>query len=140
MPNRSSVAKELLIGELAGQAGVNVETIRYYQRIGLVTVPDRAVRGVRRYSQGDLDRVRFIKRAQALGFSLEEIGLLLGLSDGQHCAETRELAEAKLGMVEKKLDDLAAMRKALKKLVLECSRDSRGRGCPIIEALSDPED
>jgi MerR family transcriptional regulator, mercuric resistance operon regulatory protein len=140
MADRSSGAKGLLIGELAGQAGVNVETIRYYQRIGLLTVPERAVRGVRRYSGDDLNRVKFIKRAQALGFSLEEIELLLHLSDGRHCAETRELAEVKLGMVEKKLGDLAGMRKALKKLVLECSRDSRGRGCPIIEALSGPED
>ena len=88
------------------------------------------------YAADDLKRVRFITRAQALGFSLEEIALLLGLSDGEHGAETKALAEKKLAMVEEKLGDLAAIQKALRGLVNECSKGSRKSGCPIIDALA----
>ena len=80
--------------------------------------------------------MRFIKRAQALGFSLEEVALLLGLSDGEHGAETKALAEKKLAMVEEKLGDLAAIQKVLRGLVNECSKGSRKSGCPIIDALA----
>ena len=129
----------ITVGRLAQAAGVNVETVRYYQRIGLLSLPKRDYGSIRRYSGDDLKRVRFIKRAQALGFSLDEVALLLGLSDGKHCAETKVLAEKKLTMVEEKIADLAAIQKALKGLVTKCSKGSRGCGCPIIDALAGDE-
>lgn len=135
MSKRTITEKGITIGELAKAAVVNVETIRYYQRIRLLSVPKRDYSSIRRYSGDELKRVRFIKRAQALGFSLDEVALLLGLSDGKHCAETKVLAEKKLTMVEEKLADLAAIQKALKGLVTKCSKGSRGCGCPIIDAL-----
>lgn len=135
-----AVEKGIRISELAKEAGVHVETIRYYQGIGLLPRPRREHGRIRRYDSADLKRVRFIKRAQALGFSLEEIALLLGLSDGKHCAETKGLAEKKLAVVEQKKNDLAAIQKALKGLVAECSKGSRGSGCPIIDALAEDSD
>ena len=137
MLKRATVEKGIRISELARETGVHVETIRYYQAIGLLHRPHREHGRIRRYAADDLKRVRFIKRAQALGFSLEEIALLLGLSDGEHCAETKTLAEKKLAMVEKKIDDLAAIQKALQGLVTKCSKGSRGSGCPIIDALAE---
>jgi len=128
------------VGQLAEAAGVNVETIRYYQRIGLLPLPKRDYGSIRRYSTDDLKRVRFVKRAQALGFSLDEIALLLGLSDGKHCAETKALAEKKLALVETKISDLAAMRASLTGLVAQCSKGSRRSGCPIIDALVENRD
>lgn len=136
MQKRANVEKGIRISELAREASVHVETIRYYQGIGLLPRPRREHGHIRRYLADDLKRVRFIKRAQALGFSLEEIALLLGLSDGEHCAETQTLAEKKLSMVEEKINDLAAIQKALKGLVTECSKGSRKAGCPIIDALA----
>jgi len=125
------------VGKLAEMAGVNVETIRYYQRIGLLPLPKRDHGSIRRYSADDLKRISFVKRAQALGFSLDEVALLLGLSDGRHCAETKALAEKKLALVEGKISDLAAMRASLKGLIAKCTKGSRGCGCPIIDALAD---
>jgi len=130
----------LTIGRLARSAGVNVQTIRFYQRLGLIAEPPKPLGRVRHYPSDTVGRVRFVKRAQALGFSLDEIALLLGLSDGKHCAETKALAEKKLAMVEQKMNDLAAIQKALKGLVAECSKGSRGRGCPVIDALTEGPD
>ncbi len=127
----------ITIGQLAQSAGVNVETVRYYQRIGLLSLPKRNYGSIRRYSADDLKRVRFIKRSQALGFSLDEVALLLGLSDGKHCAETKALAERKLTMVEEKIADLTAIQRVIKGLVTRCLKGSRGCGCPIIDALVD---
>lgn len=137
MLNQSIAKKGIRISELASMAGVHVETIRYYQGIGLLPQPDREHGRIRRYGADDLKRVRFIKRAQALGFSLDEVALLLGLSVGEHCAETKALAEKKLAMVEGKIADLAAIQKALKGLVTECSKGSGSSGCPIIDALAE---
>ena len=136
MARKAVGTKGVTIGQLGQSAGVNVETIRYYQRIALLRAPARSYGSFRRYSAADLKRVRFIKRAQALGFSLEEVALLLGLSDGRHCNETRVLAEKKLEMVETKIADLASIRSALTDLVGQCGKGSRGRGCPIIDALA----
>ncbi len=130
----------ITIGRLAQAAEVNVETIRYYQRIGRLPLPSRDYGSIRRYVADDLKRVRFIKRAQALGFSLDEVALLLGLSDGKHCAETKALAAKKLPVVEEKMNDLAAIQKALQGLVTKCSKGSRGCGCPIIDALAEDSD
>ncbi len=124
------------IGALAKAAGVSVETVRYYQRIGLLPEPPRAYGTIRRYPLETLRRLRFIRRAQGLGFTLDEIGALLSLSDGEHCAETRELGEKKLALVQQKVDELVAIREALDDLVSQCAQGSRGKGCPLIDALA----
>ena len=126
---------ELTIGSLADEAGVNVETIRYYQRRGLMPEPDKPAQGYRRYDATTVKRVRFIKRAQALGFTLEEIGGLLKLDEAHACAETRELASHKLQTIETNLADLVAMRKALTALLCQCDAGAMKGNCPIIHAL-----
>jgi MerR family mercuric resistance operon transcriptional regulator len=124
------------IGALAEDTGVHVETIRYYQNLGLMPKPTRARGSVRRYGEDAAKRLRFIKRAQGLGFSLDEVKLLLDLAEGEHCEQTRTLAERKLELVEKKLDGLRGIQGALNKLVRACGTGKRGAGCPIIESLS----
>jgi MerR family mercuric resistance operon transcriptional regulator len=126
----------MTIGRLAQAAGVNVETIRYYQLIGLVPTPQRPYGSFRRYPKESLMRLRFIKRAQHLGFTLNEVAALLDLSDGTHCVETRELAERKLAVVERKLADLTAIRDVLGELVAACRHGSPATGCSIIESLT----
>jgi MerR family mercuric resistance operon transcriptional regulator len=128
--------QSMTIGRLAKAAGVNVETIRYYRRIGLLPTPQRDYGSFRRYPKDSLKRLRFIKRAQQLGFTLDEVAALLDLSDGAHCAETRELAERKLTMVERKLADLTAIRDVLGELIAACRRGSPTAGCSIIESLT----
>lgn len=124
------------IGRLAQSAGVHLETIRYYQRLGLMPTPHRNRGAIRRYGREATSRLRFIKRAQSLGFSLDEVKLLLDLSVGEHCAETRTFAQQKKRLVEQKIADLRGIQAALGKLVRACGTGSRGRGCPIIENLS----
>ena len=127
----------LTIGRLAESAQVNVETVRYYQRRGLMREPARPTGGVRRYSDDDVRRIRFIKRAQQLGFTLEEITNLLKLEDGRSCRETEQLAQQKLSLVEARLTDLQRLRKTLRDLIGRCE-SGRGRiRCPIIESLID---
>lgn len=126
----------LTIGPLARQAGVNVETIRYYQRRGLLDAPDKPLGGVRRYPAALVGRIRFIKRAQALGFTLEEIALLLRLDQARACAETRELAARKLALIDRKIADLASMREALEALAHQCDEGAGQTPCPIIQALA----
>src|SRR5436309_10461032 len=111
----------ITIGRLARAAAVNVETIRYYQRRGLVSEPRKPLGGHRRYESSAVERVLFIKRAQELGFTLDEVKALLRLEDGQNCAETRTLALHKLASIEKRLADLDRMRRLLKSLINECS-------------------
>jgi MerR family mercuric resistance operon transcriptional regulator len=125
------------IGRLADMTGVHLETIRYYQRLGLMPTPERAYGAVRRYGEDAANRLRFIKRAQMLGFSLDEVKLLLDLSVGEHCAETREFAEQKKQLVDKKIADLQAIQSALDKLIRACQTGKKGCGCPIIDSLSD---
>lgn len=124
------------IGTVAREAGVNVETIRYYQRIGLVREPARPPGSVRRYPPDTADRIRFIKRAQELGFSLEEVSGLLRLDDGRHCDDTRELAARKMTLVEARIRDLSAVRRTLRELIAECEAGNPRGACPIIESLS----
>ncbi len=126
----------LTIGRLADEAGVNVETIRYYQRRGLVPRPDRPGQGYRRYGDDAVKRVRFIKRAQALGFTLEEAGSLLALDDARACGRTRGLAAHKLELIEHKLADLKAIRKALTSLMHQCDGGAVRGACPILHALA----
>ncbi|GAB3245152.1 MerR family transcriptional regulator [Chitinimonas naiadis] len=127
---------ELTIGKLAEAAGVNIETIRYYQRRGLLDQPSKPPSGHRRYAPEQAKRVRFIKRAQVLGFTLDEVGLLLTLEAAHACGETRVLAERKLRLIEQKLADLMAMRQALGDLVRQCDAGSGGAECPIIDLLA----
>lgn len=130
------MTQQLTIGALAEAAGVNVETIRYYQRRGLLTEPSKPPGGHRQYTPEAAKRVRFIKRAQQLGFTLAEVDGLLLLEDGQHCRETRQLAEHKLVIIEARIADLTRMRRLLRELVAECERGKRPKSCPIIATLS----
>jgi MerR family mercuric resistance operon transcriptional regulator len=129
------MAQPLTIGRLAKLAEVNVESVRYYQRRGLLAEPAKPQGGYRRYPADAVKRIRFIKRAQVLGFTLEEIGGLLQLAQASACAKTRTVAERKLALTDRKVADLSAMRKALDGLVRQC-RSGESRGCPIIQALS----
>lgn len=127
--------EKLTIGTLAEQAGVNVETIRYYQRRGLIAEPEKPLGGIRSYRHADVARVRFIKAAQALGFTLEEIGLLLRLEDGTHCAEAGAIAEQKLAEVRTRLKSLRRMETVLKGLIEQCHTPRGKLSCPLIDAL-----
>jgi len=123
------------ISVLADAAGVNVETIRFYQRKSLISVPKRQVGNIRRYSADDLARVRFIKAAQRLGFTLDEVKELLKLEDGTHCEDARMFAEHKLKDVRNKLANLHHIESALAKLVDDCCAAKGTITCPIIAAL-----
>lgn len=127
--------ENLTIGAFAEAAGVNVETIRFYQRKGLLAEPDRPLGSIRRYSEGDASRVRFIKSAQRLGFSLDEIAELLRLDDGTHCGEASALAERKLVDVRDKLADLQRMESVLSDLVHACHARRGSISCPLIATL-----
>ena len=126
----------LTIGKVAARAGVHVETIRYYQRLGLVHEPERPLGGIRQYDAQAIFRLRFIKRAQELGFSLDEVRNLLTLEDGQSCRATLAMAKAKLITIQARVADLRRMEKLLKGLVVECESGKRPQSCPIIGALS----
>ncbi|TAD85999.1 MAG: MerR family transcriptional regulator [Sphingomonadales bacterium] len=123
------------IGDLARAGGVSVETIRFYQRRGLLAEPPRGA-GARRYSQDDLERLRSIRAAQTAGFTLEEIATLLGL-DHDDRAAARALAEARIAAIDEKIATLRTMRAALKDLAADCARGGDGP-CPILGAFSIP--
>jgi MerR family mercuric resistance operon transcriptional regulator len=127
----------LTIGAFAKAAGVNVETIRFYQRKGLLPEPDKPYGGIRRYGETAVARVRFVKSAQRLGFSLDEIAELLRLEDGTHCAEAGRLAEHKLKDVREKQADLARMEAALSELVRACHATEGNVSCPLIASLQE---
>ena len=123
------------IGTLATAAAVNVETIRFYQRKALMHEPQRAQGSVRHYGEADLRRVRFIKSAQQLGFSLDEVAQLLTLDDGAHCAAAHQQAQHKLQDVRAKLANLQRMEATLADLVERCTA-ARGKvKCPLIASL-----
>jgi len=134
-------ALELTIGKLAEQAQVNVQTIRYYERRGLLREPDRTASNYRVFGRETLRRVRFIKRAQDLGFTLNEIKELLELraSPRSCCEDVRTRSEAKIRDIDAKVRALGAMRKALAKLVRACSGKGPVTECPILESLEDGE-
>lgn len=129
------MVSELMIGRVAKLAGVNVETIRYYQRRGLLAEPHKPYMGYRRYPADIVKHIRFIKRAQGLGFTLKEIAELLRLEEARACAETRALASHKMRLIDQKVIGLAVMRKALASLVQQCDRKQPAKGCPIIQVL-----
>jgi len=125
----------MTIGRLAKAGGVNVETIRYYQRRGLLAEPERPAGSVRRYGPEAAGRLAFIRRAQEVGFTLEEVRALLELAETPNCRGARRLAANKLVLVETRIRDLDRMRRALRSLVRQC--DAGGaRSCPIIDSLA----
>lgn len=127
--------ENLTIGAFAKAAGVNVETIRFYQRKGLLPEPFKPYGTIRRYGEADVARVRFVKSAQRLGFSLDEIGELLRLEDGTHCDEASTLGERKLKDVRERLADLTSMEGALAELVRACHARKGNVSCPLIASL-----
>lgn len=127
------------ISGIAQAAGVNVETIRFYQRRGLMAEPVKPLGGIRRYDETEVARVLFIKAAQRIGFTLDEIAQLLQLDDGARCSEARAIAEHKLADVRQRLQDLQRIETALAQLVDRCAA-SRGKvSCPLIAALQSPQ-
>ena len=128
------------IGKLARDAGVNVETIRYYERLGLVRRPGKPVQGYRRYPSDTVARLRFIRRAQRLGFTLKEIGELLELEDGK-CAQARQIAEEKRTVIDTQIKDLTVMRTTLDTLIRACRRNRTNKGhCAVIDTLAERKD
>ncbi|MGZ5038551.1 MAG: MerR family transcriptional regulator [Usitatibacter sp.] len=134
----SEMQQGMTIGRLAKAAGVNVETIRYYQRRGLIGEPHKPLGGHRRYAPGVLEQIAFIRRAQQLGFSLAEVKSLMEHGDGRSLRETRAIAEKKYENLEIHIEQLNKMRKRLKALI-ERSRKSKGGDDPLIEALKKDE-
>ncbi len=131
--------RTLKTGEVANQAGVNVETLRYYERRGILKEPHRGQSGYREYPVEAVHVVRFIKRAQELGFSLNECEelLLLRDDDSRACADVRDAALTKVDDIDAKIRDLRRMKKALARLVESCTGEVSTRDCPILEALDD---
>jgi len=134
MRNSKQNHPELTIGRLAKVAGVNVETVRYYQRIGLVNLPEAPLRGYRKYTYQTAENIMFIKRAQRLGFSLQEIADLLKIGNG-HCSDIRLQAEKKRDNIDEQIQGLQALRNTLNELILECNTGNNERHCPIVETL-----
>ena len=125
------------IGALASAAGVGVETVRYYQRRGLLPEPARPPGEVRRYGAEDVKRLKFIRSAQAAGFTLAEIGELIALDASDDRARARELAQARVAAIDRKIAELRQARDALAGLAKECA-STRGGPCPILKAF-DPK-
>ena len=132
---------KLTIGQLAGGAGVGVETVRYYERRGLIPEPPRSPGGYRIYSPKEVARIRFIKRAQSLGFSLNEISDLLSLKVNPRstCAQVKSSAQAKIEDIDRRIAALQEMRQALARLAAQCRGNGPSSACPILEALDAEE-
>lgn len=123
------------IGSLAKVTDVNVETVRYYQRRGLVGEPPKPLGGIRRYNEVHAGRLRFIKQAQTLGFSLNEVADLLALEDGCHCREAERLGAEKLALVRERIAQLRRVEKALAGMVDQCRGNTGKVHCPLIASL-----
>ena len=134
--------RELTIAGLARAGGVGVETVRYYQRRGLLETPERTETGghggsIRHYREGDVRRLRFIRSAQAAGFTLEQIAELIALDATDDRARARQLATERVKALDAKIAELKAAREALSRLARECGAGSSGP-CPIITAFDQP--
>lgn len=126
----------LTIGKVAKQAAINIDTVRFYEREGLLPEAQRSPAGYRLYSAEDVTRLRFIRRAKLLGFSLEEIAELLSLNAGNGTrASVKRVAERRLADLDQKLRELTAIRTALGALVTQCTGKGSLKGCPIIEGV-----
>jgi len=126
----------LTIGKLAKQTDVTIETIRYYQRLGLLAEPEKPDSGYRDYPADAVTKIRFIKRAQQAGFTLKEIATLLAL-DGAHCADVRLLAEQKCQQIDEQITALMALRQILETLVDSCQQAASSEQCAILDAFRD---
>jgi MerR family mercuric resistance operon transcriptional regulator len=129
------VIESLTIGGLAKAADVHVETVRYYQRRGLLQEPARPLNGIRRYAAADVSRLRFIKHAQRSGFTLDEVQALLGLSGHPACKASRTLAAKKLVAIEEKLRTLTRLRRELRAWITACDANTADH-CPALEKLA----
>ena len=127
------------IGALASRAGVGIDTVRYYEREGLLAPRTRLASGYRRYSSLEVSRLRFIRKAQALGFSLKEVRELLSLSSHRDVARVRKKAEAKLADVGKRITELERIRSGLSALVTACPGHGKPEDCPILRALGEED-
>jgi Hg(II)-responsive transcriptional regulator len=136
MPENTST---LTIGRLARAANVGIETIRYYQRRELLPTPEAGESAFRTYPMVLVERIRFIKRAQELGFSLEEIALFLKLEDGSNRSLIRKVAADRLAGIRAKIEDLKRMETVLATLIHECEVTGRAKPCPIIAAMANNE-
>ncbi len=127
--------KSLTIGQLARLAKVNVETIRYYQRIGLLTEPTKPASGYRRYPENTIEKLQFIKRAKLMGFSLQEIAELIELGESA-CDHVRLRAEAKREQITAQIQELEDLRQTLDQLIEQCHSKEKDRPCPIVQKLN----
>lgn len=132
----------LSIGAVARKAGVGIDTIRYYERRGLLEKPDRRPSGYRLYDQTVVQRLRFVRQAKQLGFSLDEIGELLSLrlDPSRDCSEVKKTALARLADIEGKISGLQRMRRTLRKVSDACGGKGSTSDCPILEALDSPRE
>lgn len=131
----------LLISEVARRAGVVVDTVRFYEREGLISSPPRTRTKYRKYPASVVARIRFIRRAKDLGFTLEEIRELLALRDREHgCADVRERAEKKVAAIGERIAALQRMQAGLADLARSCADEPSDERCPILHALDEPED
>ena len=133
--------KTLTVGKLAQRAGIGIETVRFYERKGLIKEPPRNESGYRQYPEDVVSRILFIRRAKELGFTLKEIDELLSLKVDPEstCADVRERAEAKIADIDQRLGILRRMKNALQTLVIKCNSESQTDDCPILEALEEGE-
>jgi Zn(II)-responsive transcriptional regulator len=127
------------IGQLAKRTGVPIDTVRHYERIGLLRPAARLASGYRRYGDAELKRLRFIRRAKALGFTLDEIHELLALSAGRNVQSIRKAASARLADIERRMKELTRIRESLRQLVAACPGHGRAESCPILNALQQDE-
>ena len=125
------------IGQLAKRSGVPIDTVRHYERIGLLKPAARLASGYRRYGETERKRLRFIRRAKALGFTLDETRELLALSAGRDVQKIRRAAAARLADVERRIDELSRVRDSLRQLIAACPGHGRAEACPILNALSE---
>jgi MerR family mercuric resistance operon transcriptional regulator len=137
MGNTNSRRDTYPIGELASLSGVRVETIRYFERIGLLTHPQRTAGGHRLFSSADLDRLNFVRRAREMGFSQAEVRVLLSLSASQlvSCGDVKTIAEKHLRKVRQKISDLQELEKSLSSTVAKCTGGKVPK-CPVIDAIA----
>ena len=126
------------IGELAKQAQVSVDTVRFYEQRGLLPQAARSHSGYRQYASSDVKRLRFIVHAKELGFTLEEIKQLLALrTDGSDCARVKSVAEEKANKIATRIEKLSGMRKVLLELARQCEQGTSDEACPILKSLED---
>jgi MerR family mercuric resistance operon transcriptional regulator len=133
--------KPLSVGQVADRAGIGLETVRFYERQGLIEEPPRSASGYREYPQAVVARIRFIRRAKELGFTLKEIKELLSLrlDPATTCADVKSRTEAKIADIEARIRSLRKMNKALVKLTAACSGRGTSSECPILQALEQEE-